>query len=386
MNPLLGIFYHWLGGLAAASFYIPYRGVRNWAWETYWLVGGVFSWIVAPWLLAFLLVPDLGKILFSAPSASLLLAYVFGVLWGVGGLTFGLTMRYLGIALGMAIALGFCAAFGTLMPPIVSGEFGSILGSHSGRIILLGVGVCLAGIAVSGLAGMSKERELPEEAKRAAVKEFNFPKGLLVATFSGIMSSCFAYGLAAGQPIAEISRATLAAQGGSDLWQNLPVLVVVLLGGFTTNFIWCVILNVRNRTGHQYLGFSPTEAAEIRATEAVSPWNADDAGGYPASQAAGHVPIVMNYLLSAVAGITWYLQFFFYSMGETRMGQYKFSSWTMHMASIIIFSTLWGIAFREWKGTSRRTHLLIGLGLAVLIGSTLIVGYGNFLKGGSGGH
>ncbi|HRJ73314.1 MAG TPA: L-rhamnose/proton symporter RhaT, partial [Terrimicrobiaceae bacterium] len=188
------------------------------------------------------------------------------------------------------------------------------------------------------------------------------------------------------QPIAEISRATLAAHGGSDLWQNLPVLVVVLLGGFTTNFLWCVILNVRNRTGHQYVSFSRTEVAEISATEAISPWDVDDAGGKPASEVAGRVPILMNYVLSAVAGITWYLQFFFYSMGETRMGQYKFSSWTMHMASIIIFSTLWGIAFREWRGTSRRTHLLIGLGLAVLIGSTLIVGYGNFLKGGGGGH
>ncbi len=386
MNPLLGIFYHWLGGLAAASFYIPYRGVKKWAWETYWLVGGVFSWIVAPWLLAFLLVPDLGKILFSAPSSSLFWAYVFGVLWGIGGLTFGLTMRYLGIALGMAIALGYCAAFGTLMPPIFNGEFASILGSHSGRVILLGVGVCLAGIAVSGLAGMSKERELPEEQKRAAVKEFNFPKGLLVATFSGIMSSCFAYGLAAGQPIAEISRAALAAHGGSDLWQNLPVLVVVLLGGFTTNFIWCVLLNVRNRTGHQYLNFSRTNVAEISATEAVSPWEADAVGGSSPAEAAGRVPLLMNYVLSAAAGVTWYLQFFFYSMGETRMGEYKFSSWTMHMASIIIFSTLWGIAFREWKGTSRRTHLLIGFGLAVLIGSTLIVGYGNFLKGGGGGH
>ncbi len=380
MNPLLGIFYHWLGGLAAASFYIPYRGVKRWSWETYWLVGGVFSWLIAPWVLAAILVPNLIGVLTSSPSTSLVWSYTFGAMWGLGGLTFGLTMRYLGIALGMAVALGYCAVFGTLMPPIFAGEFGSIVATPSGRMILLGVGVCLAGIIIAGLAGMSKERELPEDQKKASVKEFNFVKGMLVATFSGIMSSCFAYGLAAGKPIGDLAKASLETHGGSDLWQNLPVLIVVLLGGFTTNFIWCVILNLKNRTGHEYISFSRRDVAEMAATEGVAPWdNASEKPHLP-------VPILSNYIFSALAGITWYLQFFFYSMGETRMGEYKFSSWTMHMASIIIFSTLWGIAFHEWKGTSKRTHLLVALGLFTLIASTLIVGYGNFLKGGGPAH
>lgn len=390
-NPILGVLFHWIGGLAAASFYIPYRVVRKWSWETYWLVGGVFSWIIAPWTLAWLLVPSLGAMLRAIPATTLLWTYFFGALWGLGGLTFGLTMRYLGIALGMAVALGYCAAFGTLMPPIFSSEIGQIAGSTSGQVILLGVAVCVAGIAASGLAGVSKERELSAEQKQAAIKEFSFAKGMLVATFSGVMSSCFAYGLAAGKPIADIAKRHLLEQGRTDLWQNLPVLVVVLLGGFTTNFIWCVILNIKNRTGHEYLNLRTTAVTEVSATEAVIPWDADELAGGDAnagaqgalvntSKNAGPAPLLNNYFFSAFAGVTWYFQFFFYSMGQTKMGAYEFSSWTMHMASIIIFSTLWGVALHEWKGTSKKTHILIGIGLTVLIASTILVGYGNFLK------
>ena len=144
-NPFLGVFFHWLGGLASASFYIPYRGVRKWSWETYWLVGGCFSWIIAPALLAWLLVPNLGGVLGAAPLKVMLWAYFFGTMWGLGGLTFGLTMRYLGIALGMAVALGYCAAFGTLMPPIFNGQIVDFLHQTSGQVILLGVAVCLWG-------------------------------------------------------------------------------------------------------------------------------------------------------------------------------------------------------------------------------------------------
>lgn len=347
MNPALGVFFHWLGGLASASFYLPFRKVRGWAWETYWLVGGVFSWLIAPWFLAWLLVPDVPALLAATPGRTLGWAYLFGVLWGIGGLTFGLTMRYLGIALGMAVALGFCSAFGTLLPPLFAGELGDVAATTTGRVVLAGVAVCLAGIGLSGLAGRAKEKELSLEEKKTAVPEFNFRKGMLLATFSGVMSSCFAYGLAAGKPLAVLTKASLLGHGRSDLWQNLPVLVVVLWGGFTTNFIWCMLLHRKNGTAGDY-----TYVSEF---------------------------LLPNYALSAVAGVTWYLQFFFYGMGQTKMGRYDFSSWTLHMASIIIFSTLWGIALKEWRGTSRRAHVLIALGLGLLVGSTLIIGYANFL-------
>jgi L-rhamnose-H+ transport protein len=358
-NPILGVFLHWLGGLAAGSFYVPYRGVRKWAWEVYWLVGGFFSWIIAPWVFALALVPGPIAIIRQADGKTLFLAYFFGVLWGLGGLTFGLTMRYLGIGLGMALTLGYCAAVGTLTPPILEHKFGELLATRSGVVTLIGIGVCLGGIALAGLAGMSKERELSEEQKKAAVKEFHFTKGFLVATFSGVLSACFAIGLFYGKPIMEITSQVLRENHRSDLWSNLPVLIVVLLGGFTTNFIWCVALNIKNRTGCQY----------YRST--VRPQTAQDT--------TERVPLLSNYLFSALAGVTWYLQFFFYSMGQMRMGRYEFSSWTLHMASIILFSSLWGIALKEWKGSGAGTQRKLALGLALLVLSTIIVGYGNYL-------
>src|SRR5258707_4499108 len=249
-NPLLGVFFHWLGGLASGSFYVPFRRVKSWAWETYWLVGGFFSWIIMPWILGSVLTNDLLGVLRDSPRSSLFWAYTFGVLWGLGGLTFGLTMRYLGMSLGMAVALGYTAAFGTLVPPIFRGQFATeVLGTNSGLMILLGVGICLLGIVFAGMAGISKEKEMSDEQKRASIKEFSLKKGLLVATFSGVMSACFAYGLAAGDPVKELT----IRHGTPALWQGLPVLVVVLLGGFTTNIVWCVILNVHTRpTNHTF--------------------------------------------------------------------------------------------------------------------------------------
>ncbi len=381
-NPLLGVLFHWLGGLASASFYVPYRSVKGWAWETYWLVGGFFSWIIAPWLLALLMTRDPMQVFHEAPAQNLFWAYLFGILWGIGGLTFGLTMRYLGIGLGMAVALGYTAAFGTLVPPIFRGVFRSeVLGTRSGLLVLLGVFVCLVGIGLAGAAGISKERELSPEQKRQSIKEFNLKKGLLLGTFSGIMSSCFAFGLAAGDPI----KAITLTHGTPTLWQGLPVLVIVLAGGFTTNFIWCVILNVRNRTGYQYFTANLRPAAH-RSDRPILESPTDAPAEEMAQQAAfasgatpSRAPMLANYLFSALAGTTWYMQFFFYTMGETQMGRFKFSSWTLHMASIIIFSTLWGIALHEWRGAGARTRWLVAATLIVLVGSTVIVGYGNYV-------
>lgn len=343
-NPFLGVILHALGGLAAGSFYIPYKRVRNWAWESYWLVGGVFSWIVAPWFVAALICPHLLDVLRAAPGRSLFWSYFFGVLWGIGGLTFGLSMRYLGMSLGYALALGFCAAFGTIIPPVFTGAFAGLISTASGLITMAGVAVCLIGIAICGRAGISKERELPAEQKKETIQEFNFWKGVWVAVFAGVMSACMAFAIAAGKPIAQLA----VKNGTPDLWQNTPVFIVILAGGFTTNFLWCIALNFKNRTGRDYTN-------------------------------AGNSSLFANYLFSALAGITWYLQFMFYGMGTTKMGRYDFSSWTIHMAFIIVFSNLWGIFFQEWKGTSRRTHRIIFSGLAALVISTVVIGVGNYV-------
>jgi L-rhamnose-H+ transport protein len=286
----------------------------------------------------------------------------------------------------MSIVMGLCAAFGTLMPPVFNGTFVSdVLGTTAGRVILLGIALCLLGIFIAGLAGVHKERSATGDSAASAIAEFDLKKGILVALISGVMSSCFAYGLAAGDPL----KALTLKAGTSPLWQGLPVLVVVLLGGFTTNFAWTIYLNIRNRTGHQYLaketelevaesGPQPTEETALTGPTAGVLVHAPAA----ALRETVRVPLVRNYVLCAIAGITWYLQFFFYSMGETKMGRYTFSSWTLHMASIVIFSTLWGVGLHEWKGAGARAIRLLILGLAVLLGSTLIVGYGNYLNSG----
>jgi len=389
MNPFLGVFFHWLGGLASGSFYVPYKGVKKWSWETYWLVGGFFSWIICPILLASMLTTDAIGVIKQQSASTLWWTYFFGAMWGFGGLTFGLTMRYLGMSLGMGVALGYCAAFGTLLPPIfkmfapsipVPESIAQIASTTPGQITLLGVFVCLAGIAVAAYAGLTKEREMPAAEKKKAIKEFNFTKGIMVATFSGIMSACFSFALTAGAPIGD---ASLAA-GTDVIWTGLPKLIVVLLGGFTTNFIWCVMLNIKNRTAYQYLAsHARPEHAGLTAT------GGEHGGGstVPAPSASDlKVPMLGNYLFSALAGTCWYFQFFFYTMGETQMGKYGFASWTLHMASIIIFSTMWGWIFHEWKGSSKKAHGLIALGIFTLILSTVIIGYGTYLKGAAAGH
>jgi L-rhamnose-H+ transport protein len=312
-----------------------------------------------PWAGALLLTHDLIGVLRQAPATALFWAWFFGLLWGAGGMMAGLSLRYLGLSLGQGITLGFCAAFGTLVPPIYRGQFGAILGSTSGRVVLAGIGICLAGIAVAALAGLAKERDLAGT-RAPQAEEFRFGRGLLVAVLAGIMSAFFSFGLEAASPLAALS----AAAGTPVMWTGLPKIVVVLLGGFTTNFLCCVTLNLRNRSAREYLGRQRPVA------------------GASDVELGPRVPsLARNYLACAAAGTTWYLQFFFYTMGETQMGSLQFSSWTLHMASIIIFSTLWGWILREWTGTRARTRGLVALGLALLIASTVVVGLGNYFGG-----
>ncbi len=377
-NPFIGVMFHWLGGLASASNFIPFRGIKRWSWEIYWIIQGVAAWLVTPLLLARMLVPDLFHILRIAPPESIGFALLWGCMWGIGGLTFGLAIRYLGLGLGYAIALGFCTAFGTLIPPLWHGQMGIIVHERSGQVILLGIFICLGAIAISGAAGYSKESEISEEVKaEAGERDFSFVKGLAVAIFAGIMSSFFAVGLDAGKPIAEIARTHLAHAGRADLWQNLPVLVVVLWGGFATNLIWSSILIIRNHSGAQFFGQPGSNPLGTTTTTGSTLVEVDP---LTLTQRIASGVLIRNYLLAALAGVIWYFQFFFYSIGQTRMGKYEFSSWTLHMASIIIFATLWGVVLSEWKGTSLRTRLLVTCGLFLLVASTVVVGYGSYLK------
>jgi len=360
MNPILGVIFHAIGGFAAGSFYAPCRRIKGWSWETYWLMLGVFAWIAAPLLMALIIVPNFFEILSTVPNGVLFWAYFFGVLWGIGGLTFGLTMRYLGISLGVSVALGFCAMFGTLIPPVYEQFFGDgsadsvtigeLLTTTPGQVTLIGIGVCLIGIIICGKAGMMKEKSLSAEEKAESIKEFNFSKGIVVAILAGVLSACMAFAFKAGDP-AQIAATDL---GTKKVFSNIPILVVILLGGFTTNCIWCLWLSFKNKTYTDY-----------------------------SNAPKGHLGL--NYVLCMISGILWYLQFFFYGMGETQMGKYKFASWTLHMAFIIVTSNVIGLLTKEWKGSDKKTVWCLLAGIVVLILSTIIVGYANKL-GASAAH
>jgi len=345
-DPLIGLALITLAGIATACFYAPFKRVRGWAWETYWLAFGVVSWIVGPWLVAWLAVPELGQVLAQAPRRALVLSFVFGALWGVGSLTGGMALRYLGMSLGWAIPLGLCALFGTLLPPVFEGRFHELVDNRAGQMTLFSVLIGLVGIAICAKAGVLKDRELSTDEKQQSIAEFNLTRGLWLALLSGVMSACMAFGLAAGEPIAD----SALQHGSAEIWRNTPPFAVILLGGFITNCAWCLVLSVRNRTASEFV-------------------QADGAG------------LATNYLLCALAGTLWYLQPLFYGMGKTKMGQYEFASWSVLMVCIIICSNLWGLAFREWSGTSRTTRRWLFAGLAVLAISALMTSYGSYLAG-----
>jgi L-rhamnose-H+ transport protein len=346
-NPLFGILLYAFGGLAGACFYLPFKRVRNWAWESYWMIYAVFGLVVVPWVLAFVVAPNVVSVLKASPGSTLFWCYLFGAMWGVGGLTWGLMIRYLGVGLGLALGCGLCAATGTLIPPIFRGEFGSLLTSNSGIATLIGVAVSLAGIVIVGGAGMSKEKELPEEKKKEAVAEFNFKKGLMVAIFSGIMSAGMSFGLGGGAAIEKLALETPPVR--SAAWKGIPVLVVVLMGGFTINFLWCLYLNLKNRTVGDY----------TRAKQ----------------------PSLPNLGFAGLAGAIWCSQFIFFKVADTKIGAYSFAGWTVLMSSAILFSSLLGVFLGEWKGVSSRTKKLLAAGLVVLVASLVIIGYGNYLRG-----
>lgn len=359
MQILLGIIFHFIGGFASGSFYVPFKKVRNWHWENYWLIGGLFSWLIIPPLAAWLTIPNFAEIIRQSTASTFWWTYFWGLLWGIGGLMYGLGMRYLGMSLGNSVLLGFTSAFGALVPSVyyniihMPGKttFNDLLTTSWGRIVLAGIVICLIGIVICGRAGVLKEKELPAEKKQESIKEFNLVKGLIVCTISGILSACFNYGIEAGTPMAEVAnnlwKASHLQEKGEFLFQNNVTYIVLLWGGLTTNFIWCMILNIRNRTFGDYTD--------------------------------KRTPLLNNYLFAALAGTVWFLQFFFYGMGESKLGNGA-SSWILHMAFIILVANVWGIALKEWSGVSQKTRITIALGILTILASVILVGYGNALK------
>jgi L-rhamnose-H+ transport protein len=339
MYTILGLLIIAIGSFGQSSSYVPINKVKDWAWESFWLVQGLFAWIVFPYLGALLAVPEGHSLfeIFSAGNGAAISAIFYGVLWGIGGLTFGLSMRYLGVALGQSIALGTCSAFGTLIPALM---LGTDLFSGKGLVLLVGVSIAIAGIAVIGYAGSLRSKNMTDEQKKAAVKDFALGKGLLVALLAGVMSACFSLGLEAAEPI----KAAAISLGSKPLFAGLPAILLITTGGFITNAIYCLYQNAKNKTGKDYFSV---------------PKNV----------------LINNVLFCALAGILWYSQFFGLTLGKSFLTEGSVMmafSWSILMSLNVTFSNVWGILLKEWKGAGTKTIAVLALGMIILIASLII--------------
>ena len=335
MYIFIGLLIIAIGAFCQSSSYVPINKIKAWSWESYWIVQGVFAWLVFPLLGALLSLSGTGGsfgdllALMQADPRATWLTILFGALWGVGGLTFGLSMRYLGVALGQSLALGTCSALGAILGPVFTGHAHDLTSS-----VIIGVVVTLIGIAIIGIAGAMKAAGLPEEERRKAVKDFNFGKGIFVALLAGFMSACFNIGLNFGQD--------LYLPGTRTIFQSLPATMLVTFGGFLTNACYCFFQNAKNKT-----------------------W-----GDYRKKALLGN-----NLLFCCLAGLLWYSQFFGLSLGKGFLTDYPVLitfSWCILMALNVTFSNVWGIILKEWKGASKKTVTVLLIGLAVLIFSTFL--------------
>ena len=340
MDIVIGLLIIAIGAFCQSSCYVPINKIKDWSWESYWIVQGVFAWLLFPLLGALLAVPEghsLGELFTDGNSFNIWMTVFFGVLWGVGGLTFGLSMRYLGVALGQSIALGTCAGLGTIMGPVLLNMFFPELNALDSLTfaVILGVVVTLVGIAIIGVAGGMKAASLSEEEKKAAVKDFNFPKGLAIALLAGFMSGCFNVGLEFGK---EINFGELT----DPMFRTLPATLLVTLGGFVTNAIYCFYQNGKNNTWGDY--------------KKGNVW-------------------LNNLIFCALAGGLWYSQFFGLSLGKgflTESPTLMTLAFCILMALNVTFSNVWGIILKEWKGCSAKTITVLIVGIIVLIVSTFI--------------
>ena len=337
---LIGLLIIAIGAFCQSSCYVPINKIKNWSWESYWIIQGVFAWLICPLLGALLAVPSghsLFELFVSENSFSIGMTILFGVLWGVGGLTFGLSMRYLGVALGQSISLGTCAGLGTVLAPVMLHVFFPEQG-HLAQLtysVIIGVVVTLIGIAIIGVAGNMKAQSLSEEEKKAAVKDFNFPKGLTIALLAGLMSGCFNVGLAFGN---DLNFGDLTP----DMYKTLPATFLVTLGGFVTNAVYCFYQNSKNKTWCDY--------------KKGNVWG-------------------NNLIFCAIAGALWYSQFFGLGLGKgflTESPVLMTFSFCILMALNVTFSNVWGIILKEWKGCSQKTIVVLLIGLVILIISSFL--------------
>ncbi len=337
---ILGLLLIATGAFSAGSFAIPFGKIKGWSWETYWLVYSFGAYLLFPLTACLIFTPDFMNIYKEVPSAVLLRVFLLGAVYGIGNLSFGLSLRYLGISLGYALSLGLMLAIGTLIPPVLDGRLSVMIDTSGGKLLIAGVLVACGGIALSGWAGFLKDRKISDSDKQQSISEFNFIKGVLAAILVGITGSAMSLGFEQGLPVAQFTENS----GVNPLFITMPVMLLLLSGTFVTTFIYCI-----------YLGFSNSSINNYKQ--------------------AGSLPILTsNYLLALLAGVLWFSQFILFGMGKSKMGPYTFTSWGILMGLTIVFATLWGIYRREWKGAPLKILVLMIISLFIIIASSYIIG------------
>ncbi len=348
-NPILGVGLHAIGAFSSSSCYTPQKQTTLWSWEVYWIAQASVAWLILPITVALLTIPNYFEVLSACPTAAMRNSFLLGVLYGFGGMSFGLGIRYIGFSLNYAIAIGISAILGTLLPLIWHPNKGFVweivdkFSTTPGLVILVGYVISLLGIAICGWAGV-----LREKSSGAAPSQYSFKKGVPLAVFAGILSAVFKFALDAGEPL----ETAALAEGASELLKMNAIYPFSNGGAWVTNVVLCAILIARNRTGGQFLRLPESSSTKL----------------------------LFYYLMAILSGTFWYFQFFFYGMGHAHMGgEYGFTSWALHMAMLILFSNFYGYLFREWEGATTIPKKVLHAGMAVIVVSTLIITYGNWL-------
>jgi L-rhamnose-H+ transport protein len=341
MEVINGVLFHAAGASSAAMCYTPEKKVKGWSWQTYWLAQAFVCWLALPVIVAFITIPQLVVVLKEAPGMPMLYSFLLGMAYGIGGTAFGIAIRYVGFSLTYAIAVGISCVLGTLLPPLLHGTLGILLKNNGAAQIMGGIALGALGIALCGLAGRNKEKDLEKE--HATKAGFSLAKGLPLCLLAGILSAFYGFSIDQGQPIADI-----AAKYGAGNFQVNAVYIFSNSGAFLVTLLYCIYLHTKQNSFVQYTN-------------------------------AGNHSLGMNYGMAALTGILWYGQFFFYGLGHVRMGSYKFSSWAIHMIMLVLFSSFAGLIMKEWKNCSHLTRRLLAAALLVLVTAVLLLTYGNYI-------
>ncbi|MFV0378770.1 MAG: L-rhamnose/proton symporter RhaT [Mangrovibacterium sp.] len=339
-NILFGLLLIGIGAFSSGSFAVPFGKIKGWNWETYWLIFSFGAYLIFPLTACLIFTPDFIFIIHKTGGETIVAVFLLGMVYGVGNLSFGLALRYLGLSLGYALSLGLMLAIGTIIPPITDGRLQLMIESSGGKLLIGGILVAVLGIVFSAWAGILKDKSQSSEKKKESISEFNLTKGILAALLVGVTGSAMALGFEEGMPIAKVGE-----QSGVDpLFSMMPVYLVFLIGTFLTTLIWCLFLGVKNKSVRNY-----TKAENSRT-------------------------LTFNYLFGILAGSLWFSQFIFYGMGKSKMGPFTFTSWGILMALTIAFATVWGLIRKEWKGASVKVYVLMALSLIILIVASFMIG------------